>query len=590
MIGLLAGQWAVGFGLHRVVVHDEVPATLVTTAIPIKRGGLDGSEIAVVSQHDREPGVARRHIARNRDRARAIGVDEQIEFFAATSFAGSDGFVSILPDPMAYDGAVGPRIVVGERLRGLAERKGDAKQKYGQDRFHRETLVRKVTAELSVSLRVRLETSIIERHRFLEFGALVRRYDVTVVGGGASSVFFLHSYLSRNVKARSVLWVRASEGVGVAYDTPCESHLLNVPAERMGIDPADARGFHRWLTQVRGIAEVTPQDFVPRKWYGDYLRSCASQLLQSSTLEIVSSEVVSCDELSAQPPSWQITLKNGTVAQSDKVLLAVGAGSSRHIGDPWGWLMQAASQGESFESLSSVKIIGSGLTALDMVLALRDGGYRGPVEVLSRSGQWSAAHHQTTPLDDSVKRELVAALRAEHSARHYLATLRRYTQSYPWRAVLDAIRSETPMLWRSLPKAEQRRVMRHLFDLWNRHRHRAPPQALERVLRDEKVRVIRARADSDVLSRAGRIDAHGELVLDCRGLRLGDPSVYPAFVTDLVASRHLEVAGNGMGLSAADPSRLEIIGALRFGNDFECTAVPELRSRAVDIADRWLRD
>jgi hypothetical protein len=80
------------------------------------------------------------------------------------------------------------------------------------------------------------------------------------------------------------------------------------------------------------------------------------------------------------------------------------------------------------------------------------------------------------------------------------------------------------------------------------------------------------------------------LVLDCRGLRLGDPSVYPAFVAGLVVSRHLEVAGNGMGLSAADPSRLEVIGAFRFGNDFECTAVPELRSRAVDIADRWLRD
>jgi hypothetical protein len=32
---------------------------------------------------------------------------------------------------MAYDGAVGPRIVVGERYRGQAEHERDAKQKDG---------------------------------------------------------------------------------------------------------------------------------------------------------------------------------------------------------------------------------------------------------------------------------------------------------------------------------------------------------------------------------------------------------------------------------------------------------------------------
>ncbi len=417
----------------------------------------------------------------------------------------------------------------------------------------------------------------------------MRHYDVTVVGGGASSVFFLHAYLSRDVEARSVLWVRASGSVGVAYDTPCESHLLNVPAERMGIDSADAQGFHHWLTQVRASARTTPQDFVPRKWYGDYLRSRVSQLAQSPMLEIVDSEVVCCDEFSSKPLHWRITLKDGSVVHSEKLLLAVGAGSTRREEDPWRWLMQAISDGEPIKQLSSVKIIGSGLTALDMVLALRDVGYRGQIEVFSRSGRWSAAHEKTISLEESVKRELVARLMAQRSVRHYVATIRLYAQRYPWRAVLDAIRSDTPALWRALPIADQQRVMRHLFDLWNRHRHRAPPQALERVLRDEKVRLIRSRVDSDVLARAGRSDAQGELVLDCRGLRLGDPSVYPAFVTGLVASGHLVVADNGMGLSGAHPSRLEIIGALSFGNDFECTAVPELRARAADIADRWLR-
>lgn len=417
----------------------------------------------------------------------------------------------------------------------------------------------------------------------------MRHYDVTVVGGGASSVFFLQAYLSRSVEIRSVLWVRPSESVGVAYDTPCESHLLNVPAVRMGVDPADVQGFHHWLTQAQASARTAPHDFVPRKWYGDYLRSYVSQLAQSPMLMTVDSEVVRCDELASQPPRWRITLKDGTVAQSDKLLLAVGAGSARHVEDPWRWLMRAVSDGESFEALSAVKIIGSGLTALDMILALRDGGYRGQVEVFSRSGRWSAAHETTIVLPESVKRELVAKLMEQRSARHYVATIRRYARSHPWRAVLDSLRGDTPALWRALPQAEQQRVMRHLFDLWNRHRHRAPPQALERVLRDEKVRLIRSRVGSDVLNCAGRVGAQGELVLDCRGLRLGDPAVYPAFVTGLVASRHLEVAGNGMGLSSADPSHLELIGALRFGNEFECTAVPELRARAVDIADRWLR-
>jgi uncharacterized NAD(P)/FAD-binding protein YdhS len=72
---------------------------------------------------------------------------------------------------------------------------------------------------------------------------------VIVCGGGASAVLFVHALSKRKQTPLDVTIVEQREraGHGLAYSTPCESHLLNVPVDRMSIDGEEPRHFLRWL-------------------------------------------------------------------------------------------------------------------------------------------------------------------------------------------------------------------------------------------------------------------------------------------------------------------------------------------------------
>ena len=74
---------------------------------------------------------------------------------------------------------------------------------------------------------------------------------VVIVGGGFSGAATAFHLLRG---ARSLIDVvlvdtAARVGRGLAYSTSSEHHLLNVPAGRLGLDPADESHFHAWLRQ-----------------------------------------------------------------------------------------------------------------------------------------------------------------------------------------------------------------------------------------------------------------------------------------------------------------------------------------------------
>ena len=101
-------------------------------------------------------------------------------------------------------------------------------------------------------------------------GAGPRR--VAVLGGGFSGVALTCALLRHARRPLPVTLVerRTDLGCGVAYGTNRLSHVLNVPAGRMGVDPLDQAGFARHLADQGRTAMA--HDFVPRVWYAEYLR------------------------------------------------------------------------------------------------------------------------------------------------------------------------------------------------------------------------------------------------------------------------------------------------------------------------------
>ncbi len=92
-----------------------------------------------------------------------------------------------------------------------------------------------------------------------------------IVGAGFSGMAVAIGLLQRlKAPARVYLINRSlSFGRGLAYGTNSPSHLLNVPAGRMSLDPRQDSGFLDFLAS-RGLP-YRAGDFVPRSLYGDYL-------------------------------------------------------------------------------------------------------------------------------------------------------------------------------------------------------------------------------------------------------------------------------------------------------------------------------
>ncbi|MHC5825618.1 MAG: FAD/NAD(P)-binding protein, partial [Nostoc sp.] len=93
---------------------------------------------------------------------------------------------------------------------------------------------------------------------------------IAIIGGGFSGSLVAANLLRNATMPLSIKLIeRNSEvGRGVAYGTPVDCHLLNVPAGNMSAYADQPNHFLNWLHK-NGHEEVTPSTFVPRRVYGD---------------------------------------------------------------------------------------------------------------------------------------------------------------------------------------------------------------------------------------------------------------------------------------------------------------------------------
>jgi uncharacterized NAD(P)/FAD-binding protein YdhS len=105
---------------------------------------------------------------------------------------------------------------------------------------------------------------------------------ITVIGSGATGTLLVVNLIKHaENKALEINLVEKKEriGRGVAYSTVKDFHLLNVPAAKMGAFPDDIEHFHRWLAEKNYAFK--PNDFVPRRIYGEYLRELFSETFKN---------------------------------------------------------------------------------------------------------------------------------------------------------------------------------------------------------------------------------------------------------------------------------------------------------------------
>ena len=286
---------------------------------------------------------------------------------------------------------------------------------------------------------------------------------IAIIGGGPSGTLVATHLLRRAPPDTRVLLIerRPSIGRGVAYDTECAGHLLNVPAGRMSAFSDAPQHFMDWVATHAGRPgfpdKADPGDFLPRRLYGIYLGDVLAEARRAAppgvSLEIVAGEAVDLEEVAGR---GRLTLADGGAFEADRVVLALGNlpgeypiprslpayRSPRYVHIPW--------RGDTLAGLKpddDVLLVGQGLTATDLMVQLDGAGHRGTIHALSRHGLRVQVHRSVQPY-----RSFLADESAPRTARAWVRRVRAEVRAaaelgVDWRAVVDGLRPHAQAIW-----------------------------------------------------------------------------------------------------------------------------------------------
>lgn len=442
---------------------------------------------------------------------------------------------------------------------------------------------------------------------------------IVIIGGGYSGVAFAAQALAElqaSTTARQSLLITVIEsqaelGRGIAYATADPDHRLNAPSFGHMALAHRLTQFHERFTSDGGLdrdpqAQVDGLLFPRRAEFGVYL----SRLLRPSQ---AAGLVRHCRDRAValrrtdDRQGWIVRTAGGLSFTADRVVLATGhlppatpsfvapdaAALTAYIDSPWNVAALA-----SVPAQARVLLLGSGLTAADVVATLVRHGHRGAIDLVSRRGLRPQplpppADPPPLPIFERVRLPIPEFLRGDAlppTVRGLLRALRlrvrmRARDGVDWYEAFDDLRDAFWRLWPMLTPADQRRFQRHLKPWYDTYRYRMPPQTGLLLTQAESAGQLRHRA-ARVLSlqrtpgqmscqsplkpggpqsdepqsdrpqllarlrdrRTGQIDdQHFDVVINCTGLGQRLEGADP--LTDgLLADGHIRAHASGIGL------------------------------------------
>lgn len=452
---------------------------------------------------------------------------------------------------------------------------------------------------------------------------------VAIIGGGASGALVAMQIARQSrIPCQVILYEPKAAGNGLAYGTTCISHLMNVPAARLSADPDSPNDFLHWLEDPQNCPEleqpVPPGSFVPRTIYGRYLNWSMHAAFANSRCQ------ARLIVRTAKAVDFLLSPVGGTVVSADAdtddvrhVVLALGNlpprdplpgshpffRSDLYLSNIW-----SPNTLDSVAATENVIIVGTGLTAIDAVLALEDRGHTGHITLTSRGGRLPQPHAPATPYFDFLKDRKIPASAISYW-REILCEIRNAQKiGSDWRSVIDAIRPHTQRLWLNLPFIEKKRFLRHIRPLWESHRHRCPPTSWQRICalqNKEQLTLLPGRIRSIDEDNSGRAcvtilpkgrqpetTLRVDHVLNCIGPESNFRQHFnDRLIVNLIARGTIHPDPLYLGINATPDGlainfeeqvnpRISIIGPPLRGILWETTAMPEVRVQAKSIAAR----
>jgi uncharacterized NAD(P)/FAD-binding protein YdhS len=333
---------------------------------------------------------------------------------------------------------------------------------------------------------------------------------IAIIGAGFSGTLLALNLLRRVPPGTTIKLIERQPvfGLGLAYSTPNASHLLNVRAGGMSAFRDQPGHFVQWLNESPhrwGEPRMDAAKFVPRQVYGAYLGCLLTDAAKGAgfhgkdraILDLVAGEVTDVAMQSGKP---MLTLQSGRQITADIAVFATGNappladqsgyGTDCYRADPW-----APGALTDLDPDAPVLLIGTGLTAMDVVLTLLDQGHRGRIHALSRRGLLPQPHAAIPMVSTARTHFPVTAVGLLRSLRQEARAAMQAGRD--WRPIVDSLRPATSDIWQVMSVADRARFLRHARPWWDTHRHRMAPEIAARI--------EAARQRGQFLVQAGRI-------------------------------------------------------------------------------------
>ncbi|MEV0222598.1 FAD/NAD(P)-binding protein [Streptomyces sp. NPDC050704] len=468
--------------------------------------------------------------------------------------------------------------------------------------------------------------------------------DIAIVGAGAAAVGLLDALaatVGNTGSPGSITVFEPSPHLwrGRPYGPDLDSVLVNSPPAVMSIRHLDFGHYAAWLG-TRGAAhldELLGQPLVPRALYGEYLAhtaETASATLREAGWRVC---VVAAQVTGAVRSGARLSLRtaDGRGHDADHVALCVGGGMPQDhygLGHAPGFVSDPYPLARRLDRVppgSDIAVIGSGLTAVDVVVSLAAREHTGQITLLSRSGvlphvwQRPVGHrprHVTAERVAALHRAhgvvtldgLIGLLRAElaeagEDFEDFVAELLATETDEPVRrlrtqlAAVDDPRigrrvlQETahtlaPYAWRLLPEPDRRRLRRHFRMATSVASPMVPVNASTMMRLLDSGQLAVAAGVRRIEAAHGRFRASGD-----DGERTADvvvnavnpppraiPDAARQLVTSLLADGSAELHPSG-GLVPVDP-RLHVIGDFAGDGPFITSSIAGTAARAAAAA------
>jgi uncharacterized NAD(P)/FAD-binding protein YdhS len=372
--------------------------------------------------------------------------------------------------------------------------------------------------------------------------------------------------------------------------------------------------FLQWLDLKPGCV-VRSDDFISRGLYGEYLEDTLFQILRQQRTTVLTWIYENATTIGILEGFPFVVLESGTQLKAKTVVLATGNAPpsspteveaiAKRFYSPYAWSLDAL---DGIPDRGTVLILGSGLTAVDQILALRSRGFRGCIFMLSRRGQLPAVHSSslTWPSDwTAVLPNTVCGVFRALRQQIDIAS----AEGANWRAVIDSLRPASADIWRRWPVAERKRFLRHLRTYWEISRHRVPQttyDALMTLIADDHLRLISGRLIR-VSEAVGHVDVvlcerknnsvqtlSVDRIINCTGSatvqRVKDQLLLNLLRAGLARPDALEISvdvgidGSLLSRSGQPSNCIFTIGPVRKGSNWETTAIAEIREQAAQLA------